>query len=84
MTTVVCFPGAGGPDELAEEGVVLRATSDDPGAVAAMIIELLESPEMRAEATTTGLVALRQHHSLEMSRQILVEALSGSGSRHLK
>ena len=76
-TPVVCFPGAGGPDALAEEGVVISPTHDGVDGVVDEIDRLLRSPEARAAAGEGGRDAVRARHLARDSQPILAAALAG-------
>lgn len=74
-TPVVCFPGAGGPDELADEGVVIRARSTEDQDMCDLIGSLLLDVETRTRRGQEAREAVRSQRSIESARQVLVEAL---------
>jgi glycosyltransferase involved in cell wall biosynthesis len=77
-TPVVCFPGAGGPDGLAEEGVVSQPASADVEDVVALLTELLEAPaERRARGAHARRVVVARHGAGAAQGQ-LVEALAAT------
>jgi glycosyltransferase involved in cell wall biosynthesis len=73
---VVCFPGAGGPDTLAEEGVVTLAPTADPDGVADLVQALLADPQRRVAAGSTARAAATAGHGADDSQQLLVGVLT--------
>ena len=74
-TPVVAFPGAGGPDELADEGVVLLAGGTEAEDMAALIAELCASPDAIAEQSGRAYRAVMDSHRRRNGQARLVEAL---------
>lgn len=80
-TPVVCFPGAGGPDALAEEGVVTLASSADADRVADLLVDLLADGEDRAARGARARELVAAHHGVEAAQRQLVGALASVTGR---
>jgi glycosyltransferase involved in cell wall biosynthesis len=77
-TPVVAFPGAGGPDVLAAEGIVACAVDDGVDSVANAVLELLFDPHRRAEQGVRACEAVRERHSAARATSILAGVLAGA------
>jgi glycosyltransferase involved in cell wall biosynthesis len=74
-TPVVCFPGAGGPDELADEGVVTIPSSGDADRVAEAICDLLADRDRRERVGSAAREVAAVRHGAAPSQDQLVELL---------
>jgi glycosyltransferase involved in cell wall biosynthesis len=74
-TPVVAFPGAGGPDELAEEGVVALSLSPHPLEMAKLINRLHRSVSSLEAQSEAALQAVTSGHRREQGQDSLVQCL---------
>jgi hypothetical protein len=72
---VVCFPGAGGPDMLADEGITHRCEGPGAAAMSDLIVELANSRERRDELGGTAAAAVRQYHDADDARRATATVL---------
>lgn len=82
-TPVVHFPGSGGPDLLADEGICIRPDGRGVDDVAATIARLLTDPGGAASVGTAAQQAVRHHHAPEVALRPLLLALE-SVSREIR
>lgn len=80
-TPVVSFPGAGGPDALAAEGVVTQPTGPDVAGVADVVHELLVDEARRRGAGSAALAAVKAGHGAERSQRMLLDVLASAAGR---
>jgi glycosyltransferase involved in cell wall biosynthesis len=73
-TPVVAFPGAGGPDELAREGIVTTPQGGGPG-VAAAVTELLRAAPRREAAGRLARDRVLELHHADRARAVLADVL---------
>lgn len=80
-TPVVCFPGAGGPDTLAEEGIVSQPAAPDVESVVDLLLHLLVSPEERDTRGTHAREVVAVRHGVEAAQRQLVDVLAAAAAR---
>jgi glycosyltransferase involved in cell wall biosynthesis len=80
-TPVVCFPGAGGPDALAEEGVVNVAASPDVDRVVDVLVALLDDEAERRALGARARARVAAGHGVAAAQGQLVGALTAVTER---
>lgn len=84
-TPVVYFPGSGGPDHLAREGITIRPAGSDADSVAATVAAVLARGPEGASIRTTTKETVRQRHGAEAAlpvlRNVVREGLDAAGAR---
>lgn len=80
-TPVVCFPGAGGPDALAEEGVVSVVASADVDRVVDLLVALLDDEEERRARGARARALVAEGHGVEAAQRQLVDVLASVSGR---
>jgi glycosyltransferase involved in cell wall biosynthesis len=77
---VVAYPGAGGPDELAREGILSNPAGGVEG-IAGTIVELLRDTARRHATGGQARERVRELHHPDAARAILVQALAEAAPR---
>ncbi|MFP5580200.1 MAG: glycosyltransferase [Acidimicrobiia bacterium] len=84
-TPVVYFPGSGGPDHLAREGITIRPAASDADSVAATVADVLAQGPEKASIRTSTKESVRKLHGAEAAlpvlRNVVREELHAAGAR---
>jgi glycosyltransferase involved in cell wall biosynthesis len=80
-TAVVAFPGAGGPDSLAEEGIVICPSTTDVGQVVETILELLLATDRRLALGVEARELVIANHGAAAGQRQLVRVLAEVAGR---